>query len=156
MSLAEQAQKAAQQQAAQSQKVAKAVVEKNREATHAWVCAQTGMNAEPLAERDLAVGEYHGEVPVCITRSYPCYALDDVILAFDRSTRELYLVCTDSEHGDYMGPRVLLPLAGKYTKPQRKKRLTEAVGTALNIAAPHPIKVLQEAETTCPTCGRRW
>lgn len=156
MSLAEDAQKAAERQKAQSAKVAKATLTKMRRDHLTWVRERTGLDtAATFAEdRDLAVGEYHGETPVCVQREYPCYSLDGVIVA--KVQRELYLVCTDTDLGEYLGPRVFTVVGRQMTKRQRRDALVQALATAMNTAAPHPLVVLREADATCPTCRRAW
>lgn len=154
--LAEDAQKAAQRQQRQRERAATATIEKARAQHLEWVCTRTGMDAEYAGDRDLAVGEYHGDTPVCVTRAYPCYTLDNVLVAFDPRAREVYLVCTSVSEGDYIGPRVLVPAGSKYTKAQRKRTLVTELGKAMSTAAAHPLIVLREADEGCPTCGRKW
>lgn len=155
MGLADQAAKAANKQARDARKVAITTTEKARAGQLAWVIDRTGVDdATYVGDRELALGEYHGDDPVCVFRTYPIFRLDDVFVAYDRS-KELFLLCTDENLGDYLGPRVFVP-AAKYTKPQKRKNLVAALGRAINTAAPHPVLVLREAQAACPTCGRAW
>lgn len=156
MSLSRDAQRAAERQATQARKTAEATVSKAREQQLEWVRERTGIEATFRGDLDLALGEYHGETPVCVTRSYPCFNVDDVVLAYDRRARELFLVCSDENLGDYIGPRVFTIAGRSATKAQRKRALIQNLGTALNTAALHPILVLREAQEACPTCGRSW
>jgi hypothetical protein len=157
MGLADQAGRAARKQAKDAQQVAAEAVEQARAEQLAWVTEHTGLdNVRFAGDRELALGEYRGDDPVCTSRTFPIFGLDDVFVAYDRRSKELYLLCVDENLGEYLGPRVFMPVHPKYTKAQRRKNLVAALGRAMNTAAPHPVLVLREANAACPTCGREW